>query len=196
MANILWTTHSELVNGQTVAYRIGAISVAVTAVDKWGFESQPGGGSYVIYPPLDPILELETRTDGLYLEWQDCKTTFLIDRYVVTDSHVEKGYSTRACTQILHPRPAGYYDFSIAAYDVIGNASALVTLSDVYIGGPRPFACTSRIDGSDAVIEWETPVSDFPVELYRIYDASDHLVGRAKASQFRFPAPKAGDDGE
>ncbi len=186
--DILWTTIEE--NG--VTYRIGTITEYVTAVDKYGFESERGGKSFSIYPPYNPILSMRKTADGLALTWQNCKRTFNIKHYVVYDKYFDETYVVDGTSQLLKPRPVGYYDFSVIAYDVIDNYSSEMWLFRYEIGGVGLVHPTATIDGADILLKWNVPATSWPIDDYIITNQAGVTIGRSKTTYFRFPAPIAG----
>lgn len=186
--DILWTEVEEL----GVRYRIGAITVYVTAEDKYGFQGGRGGQTYIMYPPYNPVLRMEVQSDGLYLKWQDCTSTFTIDRYEVYDEYYNEMYMIDGTSQLLRPRPAGTYNFYVQAFDVIGNYSSRMMLANYIINGVGVVKATAVLDGADVLLTWNPPGSTFPIDYYDIYDMSGKSMGKAKVTYFRFPAPVAG----
>lgn len=185
---IIWTEYKK--NG--IKYRKGALTEYVTAVDKYGFESKRGGSTFEIWPPQNPDIKVTAGSDGLYLEWQDCKTTFDISEYRVTDSYLAKTYKTKLCKMQISPRKAGRYEFSVQAVDCIGTESTAMTLPyDVLgVGQIKPKAV---IDGRDVLVSWAAPVSSFPVRTYKIYDTQDRQIAEVDGLQFRTAGLPAGN---
>jgi len=194
IGSILWTEGGAA----EYSYRIGQVTERCTAVDKYGFESETAVQTHEILPPKNPVLEIAARADGLHLEWQDCKGTFRIDRYDVYDSGADgesKIYFMKGCSQLLKPRKSGYYNFSVKAFDCLGLASSEMEIADYYVHGPADPVPAAVIDGSDVLLAWERPTSDFPIDFYRVFSVSgedETLLGEAKTLWFRLPAPGAG----
>ena len=182
---------------------IFTVTERVKAVDKWGVESEEGSGSFTVYPPYAPSVKVEKRTDGIYLTWQDCKHTFNIARYIVQDLDLSLEYSIDGTSQALKPRAPGLYHFAVQAVDVAGLWSSKTTLSYAITGVAAihgrnyaqpslPYTLTAKADGSDILLEWQVPDSSWPIDLYAISNTAQEVVGRAKTTFFRFPAPVAG----
>lgn len=179
-------------NGDMKAFRIGAITEYVTAVDKYGFAGARGGKTFEIWPPYNPVISIERRTDGLYLTWQDCKRTFNVKHYVVKDLALNLTYIIDGTSQALKPRAAGYYSFSVQAIDCIDDFSSEMVLADYYLGGVGAVYPAARVDGADIVLEWAIPSSSWPIDYYTVYDQRQIAMGRCKTTYYRFPAPRAG----
>ena len=205
--DIIWEPVDENGNPDAAGqYRRGALTEYVTAVDKWGFESDRGGGTQYIWPPYNPVISLTAKTDGLYLEWQDCKRTFLIERYDIEDDEIDldgnlvettirnvQTISQQGNSVRLKPRPGGLYRFRVQAWDVIGSESARMEYVTA-IQGVQNFTPSARVDGGDVLIEWPIPVSSFPVATYRIFEPAGtgyREIGQSDTTYCRFPAPKA-----
>lgn len=186
--DILWTTIEEM----GVTYRIGAVTVYVTAEDKYGFQGERGGQTYIIYPPYNPVLTMRIQSDGLYLTWQDCTRTFTLDHYVVFDEYYNETFVVDGTSQLLKPRPAGVYNFYVQAFDVVGNYSSRMMLSNYTIYGVGAVQAAAVIDGADILLSWALPATTFPMDYYTIYDMYGMEMGKAKVNYFRFPAPVAG----
>jgi len=186
--DILWTTIEEM----GVTYRIGAVTVYVTAEDKYGFQGERGGQTYLIYPPYNPVLTMRIQSDGLYLTWQDCTRTFALDHYVVFDEYYNETFVVDGTSQLLKPRPAGVYNFYVQAFDVVGNYSSRMMLSNYTIYGVGAVQAAAVIDGADILLSWALPSTTFPMDYYTIYDMHGVEMGKAKVNYFRFPAPVAG----
>ena len=184
------------------------VYLSVKAVDKWGLESAEGYGEIYVQPPLKPVVKVEKRIDGLYLVWQDCKTTFNIKKYVVWDLNIGDGgvkYDIDGTAHPLVPRAAKSepYSVSVQAIDVAGLWSPKANVTFTVLGvsainGPdysdpaEPYTLTAKIDGSDIVLEWEEPASTWPIAAYQIYNTASVAIGTADTLFFRFPAPVAG----
>ena len=182
------------------AFRIGAITERIYAVDKYGFEGPTEQKTFKIKAPLNPILRVEPSAEGLVLAWQNCKTTFNIWRYIVKDWHWDEAsntfildytYEVDGMTQRLTPRKAGLYKFSVQAIDCIKNYSSEIEMEQEFEGvwmvDPK-----AVLDGSDILLTWPVPNTTWPIEWYIIYNTQGREVDRCKTTFYRFPAPVAG----
>lgn len=184
---ILWETIGEGEN----QYRKGSLAEYVTAIDKWGIASARGAAELEVWPPYNPLVNVEKRTDGLYLTWQDCRRTFVISYYIVKDLALNLEYKIDGTSQALKPRAAGSYQFSVQAFDCLGIASEEMIAAQS-LGGVGAVAPTAAIDGSDILLTWDVPDSSWPLDYYLIRDKANVDIGRSKTTTFRFPAPRAG----
>lgn len=178
---------------------IYVIEAYVYAVDKWGIEGPTGHISVRVTQPAVPVIRIERRVDGLHLRWQDCKKTFRISHYVVTDYAGGDNDSVLeilvdGTSQALRPRAAGEYTFSVKAVDVAGYESYPGTAT-FQLGGVDRINPKVKVDGSDLVVYWDAPSTSWPIETYIVksFMLNQELeIGRCDATSFRFPAPKEG----
>ena len=214
VADIVW------VSVPGASYQRGRITERVTAVDKWGFTSAPGEKTFDIDPPYNPLIRVVKRTDGLHLEWQDCKRTFKIEHYIVRDFGRElsdfsdtanqggETYTIDGTSQALAPRIAGKYTFSVQAFDCVGLFSSEMFVTETIIGVGAISAThtevvngqtvtvegslKAQVDGSDVLLTWREPETSWPIETYKIAWGNGTPIGSAKTTYYRFPAPIAG----
>lgn len=208
-----------------IAVKVGAIYVSVSAVDKYGVSSKDAPGykdnsvKLDIYPPYNPTdfgtsatrpddeLNIDANwTDGgaIVLTWKDCKRTFNISHYEVYDSYTKTTYKVSTNYVVLPVRREGTYKVWVTAYDVLGQSSATMQYN-LRVGGVGGLTVSAKVDGSDILLEWNTPSASFAIDHYIIMSDNDHLpngtnadmnldgfLGTAKANYFRIPAGIAG----
>lgn len=175
------------------------VNADVYAVDKWGIQGQTGHIAVRITQPATPVIQIERRTDGLHLRWQDCKRTFRISHYIVTDhTGGPQGsplvYQIDGTSQALKPRAAGEYRFSVQAVDVVGYESYVGT-AVFQLGGVDRINPGVKVDGSDLVVYWNTPSTSWPIDYYIVssfFNNQNIELGRCKTTFYRFPAPREG----
>ena len=186
--------------GKTVDNRItlaapnktGLLPFAVVAVDTGGRKSKnPSEVSIEVKSPATPIIEGELRTDGLYVKWQDCKTTWPVHHYKILDIHNTTNEVVNSTAWLMSPRPEGDYTFQVIAVDIFQNES-VAGYGLVHVGPIYPPQPAITIDNTDIVISWLTVESAFPIETYEIVFVDGTAIAKTKATLYRFPAPKAG----
>lgn len=190
-----------------IEVQVGTVTVYVTAVDKWGVETQGKEAKLSIWPPYNPTrmaLSASEEGDSIVLSWRDCKRTCAIDHYLVYDSWTKQSYKVAANYVVLPARPEGEYSVTVQAVDIIGNASASMPYV-MRVGGVGGMDVTARVDGADILLEWSIPDSTFVLDHYVIMRDNDELptggagdalldgfLGTAKVNFFRVPAGSVG----
>lgn len=209
------------VDGDGIEVKVATVTVQVTAVDKYGVSTTSKNISLTIRPPYNPTdfgvsatpdkddeETLDTNwTDGgsVILTWKDCTSTFNISHYDVYDMHTQTSYKVSTNYVVLPARPEGSYQVWVTAYDVLGQSSATMKYN-LRIGGVGGINVTAKIDGSDVLLEWDTPSASFAIDHYIVMQDNDTIptgtnedanldgfLGTAKANYFRAPAGLAGD---
>lgn len=172
--------------------KTGMLSFSVVAVDTGGRASKNAAQvSIEVKRPATPNIKGELRTDGLYVKWQDCKTTWPIHHYKVIDIYYNVNEVVNSISWLMPPRPEGDYTFQVIGVDIFQNESPAGDGS-VHVGPIYPPKPIITIDSTDMVISWPTVESAFPIETYEIVFVDGTLVAKTKATSYRFPAPKAG----
>lgn len=172
--------------------KTGMLSFSVVAVDTGGRTSKnPAQITIEVKSPAVPDIGGELRTDGLYVQWQDCKTTWPIHHYNIFDIHNNINEIVNSTAWLMPPRPEGDYTFKVIAVDIFQNESP-AGYGSVHVGPIYPPKPVITIDSTDMVISWPTVESAFPIETYEIVFVDGTFVAKTKATSYRFPAPKAG----
>lgn len=190
-----------------IEVNVGTVTVSVTAVDKWGVETQGKEVKLSIWPPYNPArmaLSASEEGDSIVLSWRDCKRTFAIDHYLVYDQYTKQSYKVATNYVVLPARPEGEYSVTVQAVDIIGNDSASMPYV-MRVGGVGGMDVTARVDGADILLEWSIPDSTFVLDHYVIMRDNDELptggagdaqldgfLGTAKVNFFRVPAGAVG----
>lgn len=172
--------------------KTGMLSFSVVAVDTGGRASKNAAQvSIEVKGPATPDINGELRTDGLYVKWQDCKTTWPIHHYKIIDIYYNVNEVVNSISWLMPPRPEGDYTFKVIAVDIFQNESP-AGYGSVHVGPIYPPKPVITIDSTDMVISWPTVESAFTIETYEIVFVDGTFVAKTKATSYRFPAPKAG----
>ena len=172
--------------------KTGMLSFSVVAVDTGGRTSKnPAQITIEVKSPAVPDIGGELRTDGLYVQWQDCKTTWPIHHYNIFDIYNNINEIVNSTAWLMPPRPEGDYTFKVIAVDIFQNESP-AGYGSVHVGPIYPPKPVITIDSTDMVISWPTVESAFPIETYEIVFVDGTFVAKTKATSYRFPAPRAG----
>ena len=191
---------------------VGTISVSVEAFDKYGISNKDAADyedntvQFSIWPPYNPTgmaLSSSEEGDAIVLSWKDCKRTFDIAYYLVTDQYTGRQYKVDTNYVVLPSRKEGSYQVTIQAFDVIGHSSAAMPYN-MLVGGVGGMTVTARVDGADILVEWSIPDASFSLDYYIIKGDNDIIpdeetisfedgdqLGTAKVNYFRMPAGAA-----
>lgn len=140
------------------------------------------------FPPKTPELTFTPTAEGGVIQWEDCKTIWEIDHYIVEDIYNNFTHDTIDHYHTLTPRKAGNaYTFAVTAVDIYGTQSGtgIITIDVAVPPAPVPSA---RIDDIQLVIQWNGVDTLFPVDFYEVYEGSV-LLGNIKGTEFRTVAP-------
>lgn len=169
---------------------VGLQTYSVVAVDTGGRTSvTPATASIQIEAPAQPDeFVTETRTDGLYLTWDDCTTSWPIQHYVIEDEYIGLATKENKTQFVVSPRPAGVYHIHVQAVDIFGNASAVKNF-DLTITDPGVPQLETEINNGVVRIKWPSVDSDFPVRTYQVYSVIGQLLQETDATFYDISAP-------
>lgn len=208
-----------------IPVHVGNLYIKVSAVDKYGIRSEDDPNykdntiNMAIWPPYNPTnfgvsaslsdndkLKVNwTESTAIMLTWRDCERTFAIDYYLVYDFYTQTEYKVATNYVVLPARKMGSYRLTVKAVDVLGLESANMEYN-MTIAGVGGQVVKAKIDGSDILLEWNTPDSSFQIDHYIIFEDNDDLpsgdydvdsqragfLGTAKTNYFRIPAKNLG----
>ena len=152
----------------------GVHSYSVSAINKYGFESQPSASSSPVpfgdvTPPEAVILTLSVDGSTVNLSWNS-----------VTDAVGYKVYRDdlliKDLTEVLLADPAlanGSYDYHVTALDAVGNESEISNIETAVINislltSPLNLTATGNTERLDVSLAWDH-VSDIPATAFNIY---------------------------
>ena len=167
----------------------GDITFGVYGVDTLGNMSETITTVMVeALPPKTPVLTYTSTPEGGVIQWDDCKTIWDIDHYVVEDIYNNFTHDTIDHYHTLTPRKSGsVYSFNVTAVDIYGTRGETAQI-EITIGAPAAPKPTVRIDDIHLVIQWEPVVATFSVDSYEVYEDGT-LLGSIKGTEFRIAAP-------
>lgn len=207
-----------------IPVHVGNLYIRVIAVDKYGIRSDDNPSfvdnakNFAIYPPYNPtdfgvsasltsgdnLKANWTEATAIMLTWKDCERTFAIDYYIVKDHYTNTEYKVATNYVVLPARKEGSYKVEVQAFDILGLSSGNMEYN-LTIAGVGGMEVKARIDGSDILLEWDTPPASFQIDHYIVFEDNDDLpegnnsdlnkdgyVGQAKFNYFRIPATSTG----
>lgn len=168
----------------------GQLTYSVVAVDTGGRQSvTPATANIQIDPPAQPDeFVTETRTDGLYLTWDDCTTSWPIQHYIIGDEYIGLATKENKTQFVVSPRPAGVYHIYVQAVDIFGNTSAVKNFN-LTITDPGVPQLETEINNGVVRIKWAPVDSDFPVRTYQVYSVNGQLLQETDATFYDITAP-------
>lgn len=168
----------------------GQLTYSLVAVDTGGRQSvTPATASIEIDPPAQPDqFILDTRTDGLYLTWDDCTTSWPIQYYAIEDVYLNLQTRENKTQFVISPRPANGYHIHVQAVDIFGNTSTLKDFS-MEISAPATPVVNTEINNGVVRIKWAPVESDFPVRTYQVYSVNGQLLQETDATFYDITAP-------
>lgn len=145
------------------------VMFCIAAVDVWGLESQVQPIAYVtIYPPRAMEITAETRADGVYLHWQNCRRTWPVREYSVTDDPNSKTYAVTTEQLVLPLRARGCYTVTAHAMDIFENDGPETVYRYLVTGPATVTGFRAKIDNPSGVtLTWDKIDSEF-IRGYRI----------------------------
>lgn len=168
----------------------GTIEFLLWSVDTGGYDStNPAEASVVILPPKTPSkFKNDVRTDGLYVSWEDCETTWPIQHYIITDEYTGSVTKQNRTEIVVSPRSVGNYVITVQAVDTFDNMSAVggYTLT---INAPAKPEAVVQIGGGTVRITWKPVTSSFPIKTYRVYSVGSILLQETAATYYDVNGP-------
>lgn len=173
------------VPGQT-----GVLEYAVVAVDTGGRVSENAVNATVeVKAPGTPDeIETETRTDGLYLTWDDCDTTWPVRHYLITDEYLGRVSKELKTQFVVSPRAVGTYEVDVQAVDIFENYGARKTFSFT-VQQPSTPVVTTEVNNGVVRLKWPAVASSFPIKTYQVFSVDGQLLQETAATFFDINGP-------
>lgn len=173
-----------------VANKTGDISFTLHSVDTGGRKSTPAltASVHVDVPKTPSVFEADTRTDGLYLTWENCDTTWPIQHYIITDPYLGNTSNELRTQTVISPRAVGLYKIDVQAVDIFGNVGSAGRYNLHIIQPEAPVASTS-IDNGVVRISWSPVKSSFPIRTYQLYTVDGQLLQETNSTFYDVNGP-------
>lgn len=184
---------TEVVGNSTVVQvlrKTGTLSFDLVAVDTGGRVSENAVNATVeVKAPGTPDeIETETRTDGLYLTWDDCDTTWPVRHYLITDEYLGRVSKELKTQFVVSPRAVGAYEVDVQAMDIFENYGARKTFSFT-VQQPSTPDIRTEINNGVVRIKWPAVESSFPIKTYQVYSVDSQLLQETNATFFDINGP-------
>lgn len=168
----------------------GILEFSMVAVDTGGRVSNtPATASVEVFPPKAPEqFSLDTRTDGLYLVWDDCDTTWPIQHYIITDEYLNATSKELRTQYVISPRAVGYYQIDVQPVDIFANNGERVSFT-VEIEQPATPIISTEINNGVVRLTWKAVESSFPIRTYQVYSVNGQLLQETSATFFDITGP-------
>lgn len=168
----------------------GPVSFNIVAVDTGGRISEhPATAVVNVEEPKSPeSISMETRTDGLYITWEDCDTTWPIRHYIIVDEFLHVTSKEMKTQFVVPPRGTGTYEISVQAVDIFDNYGDVKRFGYVV---DQPAAPQPVLDISNGVarISWKAVTSSFPIKTYQVFDVNGTLLQETASTFFDISGP-------
>lgn len=184
---------TEVVGNSTIAQvprKTGTLSFDIVAIDTGGrvSESSANATVEVVAPGTPDEVETETRTDGLYLTWDDCDTTWPIRHYNITDEYLGRTSKEMKTQFVVSPRSAGSYAIDVQAVDIFDNFGAQKAFAFV-VQQPSTPVVTTEVNNGVVRLKWPAVESSFPVKTYQVFSIDGQLLQETSATFFDVDGP-------
>ena len=184
---------TEVVGNSTVVQvlrKTGTLSFDIVAVDTGGriSESATNATVEVKAPGTPDEIETETRTDGLYLTWDDCDTTWPVRHYNITDEYLGRTSKELKTQFVVSPRAVGAYEVDVQAVDIFENYGARKTFSFT-VQQPSTPDIRNEINNGVVRLKWPAVDSSFPIKTYQVYSVNGQLLQETNATFFDINGP-------
>lgn len=184
---------TEVVGNSTVVQvlrKTGTLSFDIVAVDTGGriSESATNATVEVKAPGTPDEIETETRTDGLYLTWDDCDTTWPVRHYLITDEYLGRVSKELKTQFVVSPRAVGMYEVDVQAVDIFENYGAIKTLSFT-VQQPSTPVVSTEVNNGVVRLKWPAVKSSFPVKTYQVFSVNGQLLQETNATFFDVNGP-------
>lgn len=173
-----------------VKNKVGELQFLLRAVDTGGRMSEDAAeASVIVYAPKMPSgFASDTRTDGLYLVWDNCDTTWPIQNYIITDDYLNRQTKELRTQTVISPRPVETYTIHVQAVDIFGNKSPIADYG-LTIEPPAQPEPTVEIANGVVRLTWKAVTSSFPIKKYQIYSVDGHLLQETNSTFFDVNGP-------
>lgn len=184
---------TEVVGNSTVVQvlrKTGTLSFDLVAVDTGGRVSEtPANATVEVKAPGTPDeIGTETRTDGLYLTWDDCDTTWPVRHYLITDEYLGRVSKELKTQFVVSPRVVGTYEIDVQAVDIFENYGARKTFSFT-VQQPSIPVVSTEVNNGVVRLKWPAVESSFPVKTYQVYSVDGQLLQETAATFFDINGP-------
>ena len=184
---------TEVVGNSTIVQvlrKTGTLSFDLVAVDTGGRVSENATNATVeVKAPGTPDeIETETRTDGLYLTWDDCDTTWPVRHYNITDEYLNRTSKEMKTQFVVSPRAVGAYEVDVQAVDIFENYGARKTFSFT-VQQPSTPVVTTEVNNGVVRLKWPAVESSFPIKTYQVYSVNGQLLQETNATFFDINGP-------
>lgn len=184
---------TEVVGNSTVVQvlrKTGTLSFDLVAVDTGGRVSEtPANATVEVRAPGTPDeIETETRTDGLYLTWNDCDTTWPVRHYLITDEYLGRVSKELKTQFVVSPRAVGSYSVDVQAVDIFDNYGERKSFSFV-VQQPSTPVVTTEVNNGVVRLKWPAVESSFPIKTYQVFSVDGQLLQETNATFFDVDGP-------
>ena len=186
-------TQTEVVGNSTIVQvlrKTGTLSFDVVAVDTGGRISESATNATVeVEAPRTPDeIETETRTDGLYLTWDDCDATWPVRHYLITDEYLGRVSKELKTQFVVSPRAVGIYEVDVQAVDIFDNYGERKSFSFT-VNQPSTPQPKLEIANGVARVSWKAVSTSFPIKTYQIYDVNGQLLQETASTFYDINGP-------
>lgn len=173
-----------------VLRKTGTLSFDLVAVDTGGRASENAVNATVeVEAPRTPDeIETETRTDGLYLTWDDCDTTWPVRHYLITDEYLGRVSKELKTQFVVSPRAVGSYSVDVQAVDTFDNYGERKEFSFV-VQQPSTPIVRAEVNRGVVRLMWPAVESSFPIKTYQVYSVDGRLLQETNATFFDINGP-------
>ena len=184
---------TEVVGNSTIVQvlsKTGTLSFDLVAVDTGGRVSEtPANATVEVKAPGTPDeIETETRTDGLYLTWDDCDTTWPVRHYNIADEYLNRTSKEMKTQFVVSPRAVGSYEIDVQAVDIFENYGARKTFSFT-VQQPSTPVVTTEVNNGVVRLKWPAVESSFPIKTYQVFSVNGQLLQETNATFFDINGP-------
>ena len=184
---------TEVVGNSTVVQvlrKTGTLSFDLVAVDTGGRVSENAVNATVeVEAPRTPDeIETETRTDGMYLTWDDCDTTWPVRHYLITDEYSGRVSKELKTQFVVSPRAVGSYTVDVQATDIFDNYGERKAFSFV-VQQPSTPVVSTEVNNGVVRLKWPAVESSFPIKTYHVYSVNGQLLQETNATFFDVDGP-------
>lgn len=173
-----------------VSNKTGDLIFNLQAVDTGGRMSATAAIATVnVKAPKAPdSIDTETRTDGLYLTWDDCDTTWPIRHYIINDEYLNRTSKEMKTQFVVSPRAVGIYEVDVQAVDIFDNYSERKSFS---FAVDQPSTPQPKLEISNGVarVSWKAVSTSFPIKTYQVYDVNGQLLQETASTFYDINGP-------
>ena len=184
---------TEVVGNSTIVQvlrKTGTLSFSIVAVDTGGRVSKSATNATVeVRAPGTPDeIATETRTDGLYLTWDDCDTTWPVRHYNITDEYLNRTSKEMKTQFVVSPRAVGSYEIDVQAVDIFDNYGQRKSFSFV-VRQPSTPQPKLEIANGVARVSWKAVSTSFPIKTYQVFDVNGQLLQETASTFYDINGP-------